>query len=194
MDEIAKWYRQLNDKVKTAIKVTSFIAIIAIIAIIFITFFYAPMSIDGNSMNPSLKDGDIVIIDKISYSFSEPKRFDLVAFKYRYDYSQRYIKRIIGLPGETLYISNNYIYILDEDTGQYSKLNEYYGIYEGNAMLTDMEPVTLGADEYFVLGDNRYDSDDSRSGGVGLVKMDTIIGKAVFRLVPFNGIGSLEYQ
>jgi len=194
MDEIAKWYRQLNDKVKTAIKVTSFIAIIAIIAIIFITFFYAPMSIDGNSMNPSLKDGDIVIIDKISYSFSEPKRFDLVAFKYRYDYSQRYIKRIIGLPGETLYISNNDIYILDEDTGQYSKLNEYYGIYEGNAMLTDMEPVTLGADEYFVLGDNRYDSDDSRSGGVGLVKMDTIIGKAVFRLIPFNGIGSLEYQ
>lgn len=194
MDEIIEWYRQLNDRVKTIIKFGSFTLVIIAVMVVIITFFYAPMRIDGNSMKPALSDGDIVIIDKISYAFSEPERFDMIAFKYRYDYSQEYIKRIIGMPGETIYIKDNVIYILDDDTGQYEVLKEYYGYYSGTARLKDCEPVTLGKDEYFVLGDNRYDSDDSRLSGVGAVKRKTIIGKACFRLFPFNGIGSLEYQ
>lgn len=194
MDEIIEWYRKLNDRVKSIIKVGSFVMVIVAIMVVIITFFYAPMRIDGNSMKPALSDGDIVIIDKISYVFNEPERFDLVAFKYRYDYSQRYIKRIIGMPGETIYIKDNIIYILNDDTGQYEVLKEYYGYFSGTAQLTDCEPVTLKDDEYFVLGDNRYDSDDSRSGGVGAVKRETIIGKACFRVLPFNGIGSLKYQ
>lgn len=194
MDEIIEWYRELSDKVKSVIKIATFIVIISVIAVLFINFLYAPMRINGDSMNPALSDGDIVIIDKISYKFSEPERFDMIAFKYRYDYSQHYIKRIIGLPGETIYIEDNVIYILNEDTGQYEVLKEYYGYYTGTARLEDCEPMTLGDDEYFVLGDNRYDSDDSRGAGVGAVKKETIIGKACFRLLPFEGIGSLKYQ
>lgn len=194
MEEILEWYRELSDRVKSTIKLVSFALIIFVIAVLFINFLYAPQRINGNSMNPALSDGDIVIIDKISYRFEEPERFDMIAFKYRYDHSQHYIKRIIGMPGETIYISNNDIYILNAETGEYEQLKEYYGYYSGTPRFQDCEPVTLGEDEYFVLGDNRYDSDDSRSTGVGLVKRNTIIGKACFRLLPFNGIGSLKYQ
>lgn len=194
MEEIAEWYKQLNDKVKTFMKVTGFILVITICMVTFITFFYAPMRINGPSMNPALSDGDIVIIDKITYKFKEPERFDLIAFEYRYDKSQEYIKRIIGMPGETLYIADNDIYILNEETGQFEILEEYYGYYSGSAQLENCAKVTLGADEYFVIGDNRYNSDDSRSNGVGLVKRDTIIGRACFRLLPLDGFGSLKYQ
>ena len=158
MDEIVDWYRQLDERIKKIMKVGSFILAIFIIAVIFIKFFYAPMRINGDSMNPTLSDGDIVIIDKISYTFEEPERFDLIAFEYRYDFSQKYIKRIIGMPGETLYIEDNVIYILNDDTGQYEVLKEYYGYYSGTARFEDCAPVTMGADEYFVLGDNRYDN------------------------------------
>ena len=118
MDEIIEWYRKLNDRAKSIIKVGSFILAVIVVMVVIITFLYAPMRIDGNSMKPALSDGDIVIIDKISYVFNEPERFDLVAFKYRYDYSQRYIKRIIGMPGETIYIKDNVIYILNENTAE----------------------------------------------------------------------------
>lgn len=193
MEEIIEWYKGLSNKIKFAIKASCFIIVIGIITVIFMKFFYAPMVISGNSMNPSLEDKDIVIIDKRAYKDKNPERFDLIAFKYRYDYSQKYIKRVIALPGESVYISNNVIYIKGVGENEYSEFKEFYGIYEGNAMFTECNPVTLEEDEYFVLGDNRYDSDDSRNS-VGLVKKNTIIGKAVFRLFPFKGIGSLKYQ
>ena len=193
MEEIIDWYKNLNSKIRLIIKVSCFILVISVITVLFIKFFYAPMIINGNSMNPALENKDIVIIDKRAYKDDEPKRFDLIAFKYRYDYSQKYIKRVIGLPGETVYISNDIIYIKGVDDTEYIELKEYYGIYNDNPQFTDCNPITLGEDEYFVLGDNRYDSDDSRSS-VGIVKKKTIIGKAVFRLFPFNGIGSLKYQ
>ena len=194
MDEIIEWYRQLNKGIKCGMKFLCFVFVVVAVMMIVITFFYAPMRIDGNSMKPALSNGDIVIIDKISYRINEPERFDLIAFKYRYDYSQEYIKRIIGMPGETLYIKDNIIYILNSETDVYEVLNEYYGYYKGAERFKDCDPVTLKNDEYFVLGDNRYDSDDSRQSGVGTVKRDTIIGKACFRLFPFEGIGSLKYQ
>ena len=193
MEDIFEWYNSLNSKIKVAIKAGCFIIFISILTILFTKYFYSPMLISGNSMNPALENGDVVIIDRRAYKDNEPKRFDLIAFKYRYDYSQKYIKRVIALPGESIYISNNVIYIKEKDDTDYSEFKEYYGLYEGAAQFTDCNPVTLGEDEYFVLGDNRYDSDDSRST-VGLVKKDTIIGKAVFRLFPFKGIGSLKYQ
>ena len=193
MEEIIEWYNSLNAKIKFIIKMCCFVLVISLITILFIKFFYAPMIINGNSMNPALENNDIVIIDKRAYKDKGPERFDLIAFKYRYDYSQKYIKRVIGLPGETIYISNNIIYIKENNNEEYIQLKEYYGLFEGNPQFTDCNPITLGEDEYFVLGDNRYDSDDSRSS-VGIVKKKTIIGKAVFRLLPFKGIGSLKYQ
>ena len=193
MEEIIEWYKNLNNKIKLTIKVSCFLLVVSVLTALFIQKFYAPMLISGSSMNPSLENGDVVIVDKNAYSDSEPERFDLIAFKYRYDYSQKYIKRVIGLPGETIYISNNMIYIKGENEDEYKELKEYYGIYNGEPKFTECNPVTLKKDEYFVLGDNRYDSDDSRSS-VGIVRKETIIGKAVFRLFPFNGIGSLKYQ
>ena len=193
MEEIIDWYKNLNNKAKLAIKVSLFLIIITLITVLFINLFYAPMLINGNSMNPALSNKDVVIIDKRAYKNDEPERFDLIAFKYRYDYSQKYIKRVIALPGETVYIEENRIYIKGEFDNEFTELKEYYGKFEGEAQLTECNTVTLGEGEYFVLGDNRYDSDDSRSS-VGIVKKKTIIGKAVFRLFPFNGIGSLKYQ
>lgn len=193
MEEIIEWYKSLNKKIQIAIKVSCFVLVITLLTVLFINSFYAPMLINGNSMNLALEAGDIVIIDKRAYKDSEPERFDLIAFKYRYDYSQKYIKRVIGLPGETIYISSNTIYIKGKDETEYTEFKEYYGLYEGDPKYTDFNPVTLNEGEYFVLGDNRYDSDDSRSS-VGIVNIKTIIGKAVFRLYPFKGIGSLKYQ
>lgn len=193
MEDIFEWYKGLNNKIKVIMKAICFVGVIGIATVLFMKFFYSPMLINGNSMNPSLSDGDIVFIQKSAYKNQEPERFDLIAFKYRYDFSQKYIKRIIALPGETVYIDDNVIYIKGEGEENYKPLNEYYGLYSGKPQFTDINPMTLGEDEYFVLGDNRYDSDDSRNS-VGLVKKETIIGKAVFRLFPFNGIGSLKYQ
>ena len=193
MGEIIDWYKSLNNKIKLAIKVSCFLLVIGLVTILFMKYFYAPMVISGNSMNPALEDGDVVIVDKRAYKDNEPQRFDLIAFKYRYDNSQKYIKRIIALPGESVYISDNVIYIKGVNESEYCEFKEFYGLYNGNPQFTNCNPITLKDDEYFVLGDNRYDSDDSRNS-VGLVKKETIIGKAVFRLLPFKSIGSLKYQ
>lgn len=194
MDEIVEWFEQLNSKVKMLLKFLGFVIIIGVIVWLFNIFLYAPTIINGDSMKPALSGGDIIIIDKITYKLKDIERFDIVAFKYKYDHSQMYIKRVIGMPGETIYMEDNKIYILNKETGQYEQLKEYYGYYKGENKYPDCEPVTLGEDEYFVLGDNRNDSEDSRSSGVGAVKRELIIGKALFRILPFNGIGSLKYQ
>ncbi len=194
MEEIAEWYSQLNDKVKSGLKFTIFVIVVGTIVWLFNMFLYAPMFINGDSMKPALSDNDIVIIDKFTYKSEDIHRYDMIAFEYQYDKSQMYIKRVIGLPGETIYMEDNKIYILNEETGDYEQLKEYYGYYKGENKFPNCKPITLKEDEYFVLGDNRNDSEDSRSSGIGAVKRELIVGKACFRVFPFNGIGSLEYQ
>lgn len=125
--------------------------------------------VDGASMEPALKDGDKLVIDKLSYHFREPERFDIVVFPQKIDVY--YVKRIIGLPGETVQIQDGRIYIdgiaLAENYGKEPMRAEY-----------DMElPVTLGENQYFVLGDNRNFSIDSRDASVGLISKNYIIGK-----------------
>jgi len=141
--------------------------------------------VDGTSMSPTLEDGDVLIVEKLSYRFRQPERFDVVVFRYLYKENSYYIKRIIGLPGETVQIQNGKIYIngslLEEDFGNAQIKNP------GRAN----QPITLGADEYFVLGDNRNVSSDSRDPSVGTVSEDAIMGKAFIRLYPFNEFGFL---
>lgn len=194
MDGIAEWYSQLNNRVKSGLKFSFFVIVVGTFVWLFNMFLYAPMFINGDSMKPALSDNDIVIIDKITYRKDDIHRFDMIAFEYQYDKSQMYIKRVIGLPGETIYMEDNKIYILNEETGDYEQLKEYYGYYKGENKFPSCKPITLKEDEYFVLGDNRNDSEDSRSSGIGAVKRELIVGKACFRIFPFNGIGSLEYQ
>lgn len=190
MAELFYGFINLRNKNKSLFKVLEYILIVFIIAAIFNILFYSPVRVIGNSMNPALDDRDIVIVDKIIYDFFEPERFDLIVFPYKYNNNTNYIKRVIGLPGETIEIINNEIYING------SILDESYGINDKtkNPQYPNMKPVELGSDEYFVLGDNRDNSDDSRSDSVGIIKKQDIIGKAIIRIWPFNSIGTLKYQ
>ena len=141
--------------------------------------------VQGSSMNETLNDRDCVIVEKVSYYLHEPERFDIVTFRYSDDVN--YIKRIIGLPGEKVQIIDGYVYIndrlLEED------------VY-GNETIQDAgiarEPVCLGNGQYFVMGDNRNSSIDSRRDSVGMVSKEEFDGKAVFRIWPASDFGSIK--
>lgn len=165
---------------------------------LFITFVAQRTIVKGSSMEPTLvgtdenepdKVGDNLIVDKITYRFREPERFEIIVFPYRLDPRQLLIKRIIGMPGETVEIKEDgFIYINGE------KLVEGYGkeIID-NAHLGMVEyPVVLGENEYFVMGDNRNNSTDSRYQLVGNVHKDDIIGRAWFRIWPMSKLGLLH--
>lgn len=140
--------------------------------------------VEGSSMEPALSDGDNLIVDKLSYRFGEPERFDIIVFPYEEAEETYFIKRVIGLPGETVQIGEDGTIFVDGE-----KLSESYGreIIDSPGMAA--EPIELGEDEYFVLGDNRNDSMDSRDGSVGVIKAENIIGRAWARIYPFREIG-----
>lgn len=144
--------------------------------------------VSGDSMQATLQDGDNLIVDKISYRFRDPKRFEIIVFPYRYAEDTYYIKRIIGLPGETVQIIDGYVYINGE------QLDEHYGLEvmerAGNAAV----PIVLGEDEYFVLGDNRNESADSRESSVGVLHRDELIGRAWVRIWPLKSIGAVLHE
>ena len=147
--------------------------------------------VEGISMEPTLYDGDNLILDKVTYRFSDPKRFDIVVFPFKYKEKTNYIKRIIGLPGETVQIDEyGCIYINGEI------LPESYGkeIISSNRIGLAYEPIVLGEDEYFVMGDNRNHSTDSRTEVVGNVKRSEIIGRAWLRIWPFSRFGFISHQ
>lgn len=143
--------------------------------------------VDGPSMENTLQDRDHLMVEKITYHFDSLDRFDIIAFyPYGKEVDEYYIKRIIGLPGETIQIKGSDIYINGEI------LEENYGkdpiTYAGIAS----EPITLGEGEYFVLGDNRSVSFDSRSEEVGIVRKNQIGGKAILRIWPLSEFGTLK--
>ena len=154
-----------------------------------ITYVGQRTQVRGASMEPTLNDGDNLIVDKISYRFKEPERFDIIVFPFRYEEETYYIKRIIGMPGETVQIDENGNIYIDGEV-----LREGYGkevmLSPGRAA----ETITLAEDEYFVLGDNRNNSSDSRDPSVGNIRRDTIIGKAWVRIWPFSEFGILKHQ
>ena len=143
--------------------------------------------VTGISMEKTLQDQDSLIVNKISYRFHEPERFDIIVFPFAHEKDTYYIKRVIGLPGETVRIDfDGNIFINDEP------LSENFGTEKITDPGVAVNPITIGKDEYFVLGDNRNHSSDSRTIAVGLIKREKIIGKAIFRLYPFNKIGTLN--
>ena len=153
-----------------------------------ITFIGQRTYVSGSSMENTLHHGDNLIVDKITYRFSKPKRFDIIVFPFRHQEKTYYIKRIIALPGETVQIREGVILI----NGKI--LRESYGkeIMKSAGLAAD--PITLGEDEYFVLGDNRNDSTDSRDPSVGVIHKDEIIGRAFIRIWPLDKIGVLKHQ
>ena len=151
-----------------------FFYLFLILAVIFllIQFVGQRTVVQGSSMYPTLLDGDSLIVDKLTYKFSDPERFDVVVFPFRYQEDTYYIKRIIGLPGETVQIFDGKIYIDDEPLEF-----EYNTEYIENAGLAQ-EAITLGSDEYFVIVDNYNSCEDSRFSSIGNVTRDQIVGKA----------------
>ena len=133
-------------------------------------------TVHGESMFPTLQDGDHLLMDKVSYRFKEPERFDVIVFSYQYKENTYYIKRIIGLPGDTVKISNGVIYVNGK------ALIEHYG----NDSIEDpglaANEIVLEEGEYFVLGDNRNSSIDSREPSVGNIKRDNIVGRVLMCL------------
>ena len=160
-----------------------YIVIVVIIAWGFVTFVAQRTQVSGASMETTLSDGDQLIVDKISYQFREPERFEIIVFPYQYEAGTYYIKRIIGLPGETVEIIENHVYINGE------KLKEDYKTTDINDVGIVSEKMQLASDEYFVLGDDRENSEDSRNADVGNVKRSYIYGKAWFVVSPKKDFG-----
>ncbi len=157
------------------------LALVAAIIILPIRMFVAqPFIVSGASMDPTFASGQYLIVDELSYRFQAPERGQVIIFHYPKDTTQFFIKRIIGLPGETVQIQNGSIYIT-EVGGKTLTLNEPYVKNVGNG--SDMTRK-LGADEYFVMGDNRPESSDSRTWGTLPTK--DIVGRAFLRLLPYD--------
>ena len=157
-----------------------------------ITFVGQRTEVEGASMENTLhNNGDNLIVDKLSYRFHDPERFDIIVFPFQFQDNTYYIKRIIGLPGETVQIMDDgSIYINGE------KLEENYGmeVIKPETIGRAAEPIELGDDEYFVMGDNRNNSSDSRTDMVGNIKRENIIGKAWLRIWPVSDFGVLQHQ
>lgn len=139
-------------------------------------YLFQPTMVDGESMEDTLHNGDILLLNRLSYRFHSPERFDMVVFPFSMD--EYYVKRIIGLPGETIEISDGTIYI------DGAPLLEGYGREPAKSGGIAAEPIKLGSDEYFLMGDNRNNSKDSRDASVGPVSLEQISGKVAMRIYP----------
>lgn len=149
--------------------------------------------VDGESMENTLNNKDVLLMEKVSYRFKDPQRFDVIVFYHFFDKNNQdkkdedayeyYVKRVIGLPGETVQIKDGIIYINGE------AIEEDFGKNEIEDAGRASQPIKLGDDEYFVLGDNREVSIDSRWEVVGNVKKDWIVGHVCARVYPFDKIG-----
>lgn len=158
-------------------------ALIALVIVIPFRLLVAePFVVSGSSMYPTFKNGDYLIVDKMSYKFKEPARDDVVIFRYPNDTTKFFIKRIIGLPGETVDIDGSTVTIKNTSHPEGIVLNEPY-VKNTSENIVHLE---LKSDEYFVMGDNRSGSSDSRSWGP--VKRSLLTGTAFLRLLPINHI------
>jgi len=164
------------------------IVIIALLIVVPIrTFLFQPFFVRGESMTSAFENGDYLIIDEISYRFRSPQRGEVIVFKYPNDPSQRYIKRIIGLPGETVEIKDGKVAISNQE--------ESYVLDESAYLPSDIftsgdKLISLTGNQYFVLGDNRRASADSRSWGP--LNRENVIGRVLLRAWPFTALAKIE--
>ena len=179
----------MKNIMKEILSTSIYLLVVLCAAYLIITYVGQRTQVSGSSMETTLSDGDNLLVDKITYRFSEPKRFDIIVFPFQYDTDTYYIKRIIGMPGETVQIDyDGNIYING------SLLEESYGREVIQNPGRAAEPITLGEDEYFVMGDNRNNSSDSRDPVVGNIHRSEIIGKAWMRIWPLDQIGLIRHQ
>lgn len=166
---------------KEILSTSMYLLVVLLITYLIVNFVGQRTEVVGSSMESTLSDGDNLIVDKITYRFQDPERYDIIVFPFQYEENTYYIKRIIGMPGETVRIdSDGVIYINDKE------LKEYYG----REIIADpgiaRDEITLGKDEYFVMGDNRNNSTDSREASVGNIHKKNILGRAWLRIWPLH--------
>ena len=171
--------------VKDLLSLIIYIGIVVLACFLIVTYVGRRTTVHGDSMEPTLQSGDSLWINMLAYKFGDPKRYDIIVFPYQDDVN--YIKRIIGLPGETVQITDAGDILIN---GKVLEEPKRFDRMRNNGIASS--PITLGENEYFVLGDNRNNSRDSRWADVGLIKKDKIVGKAVFRLTPFKNFGSID--
>ena len=179
----------MNKTLKNVLSTSAYFLFILVVVFVLVTYVGQRIDVIGVSMEPTLEDGDNLLVDKISYRFREPERFEIVVFPYRYELNTQYIKRVIGLPGETVLIDKKGNILINGEI-----LEESYG----KEVITDpgraYEEIVLGEDEYFVLGDNRNNSQDSRDPNVANIKKDEITGRALFRVFPLKKMGIIKHK
>ncbi len=163
-----------------------FIVIFSCIAICGKHFVGFPMMVSGESMERTLNNSDYVWLNRLHYRTQNPERNDIIVLHVKKEKTYQYVKRVIGMPGEKVRIKGGKVFI----NGEELKEIKSFDLIEDGGMAR--ETITLGEDEYFVLGDNRNNSKDSRNVEVGIVKRNQIEGKVSFKLVPFDEIGSIE--
>ena len=177
-------------KKKAIVETVIFLAVSALLLFGVPRYLMERVIVDGPSMESTLQDGDNILVEKVSRYFGALERFDIVVFYPDEDAKKNngryYIKRIIGLPGETVRIDGEVIYINDE------QLTESFGFTRMGTPGIAKDGVTLGEDEYFVLGDNRVISKDSRSEAVGIVPLSRVGGKMILRIFPFGKFGTVD--
>lgn len=182
-EAVEEEYNERHPLLKTLLHTAICILAALALAILISRFVANHTSVEGSSMENTLANEDQLIVEKVSYYFHDPDRFDIVVFPHG---DEKYIKRIIGLPGETVHIRDGYVYINGE------LLDEEYGreIIEDPGLAS--EEILLRDDEYFVLGDNRNASIDSRKAEVGVVRRSQIQGRAWLRIYPFGRVSFVE--
>jgi signal peptidase I len=166
---------------KEALELLRFTLIVLAVVVPLRVFVAQPFIVSGESMVPTFENGDYLIVDQISYYRNDPERGDVIVFRYPTNHKRFLIKRVIGLPGEMITINGNKITINKTD-GSFVQLDESYI----NEEFSTYGTWELGEEDYFVLGDNRQKSSDSRSWGI--LDKDLIVGKTFLRLFPVNHI------
>lgn len=188
-DKQNKGEEEKKSVIRELLELIAYMAVVLVLSGLFVTFVGQRTTVIGSSMESTLSDKDNLIVDKISYRFSEPKRFDIIVFPYQYEEDTYYIKRVIGLPGETVQITVEGDILINGEV-----LDESYGRETIESPGRASDPITLGDDEYFVMGDNRNYSADSREEDVGNISRSDIIGRAWVRIWPLNKFGILKHQ
>ena len=176
--------RQREDGASMIWETLQTLVLAGLLIVFFRTFVFQNFVVEGSSMSPTLTQSDRLIVSRLSYYLGQPERGDIIVFQYPYGPDRDFVKRVIGLPGETVAIKDGRVFINNKPLQSEP--------YVKNKSHDTHDPVTLGEDEYFVMGDNRTGSSDSRSWG--LLQRHFIIGKAWLIYYPFDHFRFLKHQ
>lgn len=187
----------INDKVWSLLELIMYSLIALLAAYLIVTFVGQRTVVDGDSMYNTLSDGDNIIVEKLSYTFGEVERYDIVVFPFFDDAAGKevyYIKRVMGMPGDMIQIIDGVIYLVDTEGNKERLPDEFGYYYDGKPMRGYLaeQPIEIPEGYYFVMGDNRNNSKDSRQ--IGLIKEEDILGKAWLRFYPFEDFEFINHR